>query len=128
MSKNEGVVSLHNPERATYKAYLTGFLLSLLCTMVAYLLTVNHALSKNWALAIVIAVLALIQAITQLTLFLHLSSEAKPKLKLLVFAFMITVVLILVAGSIWIMHNLNYRMMTPTQINNYMVKQNDGGL
>jgi cytochrome o ubiquinol oxidase operon protein cyoD len=128
MSKSVGVVSIHDPERASYKTYLIGFGLSLLCTMVAYLLTVNHALSRNWALAIVIATLAIIQAVTQLTLFLHLGKEAKPKLKLTVFAFMLMVVLILIGGSIWIMHNLNNRMMTQTQINNYMEQQDDGGL
>ncbi len=127
MSK-EGLISVHNTDKASYKAYVTGFLLSLFCTLLAYLLTVNHVLSKSWALALVIATLALIQAVTQLTLFLHLGSESKPKFKLLVFSFMTIVVFILVAGSIWIMHNLNHRIMTPKQINTFMEKQDDGGL
>jgi cytochrome o ubiquinol oxidase operon protein cyoD len=122
------VVSLHDPERATYRSYVIGFVLSLFCTMLAYLLTINHVLSQNWALAIVVAALAIIQAVTQLSLFLHVGHEAKPRLKLLVFGFMLTVVVILISGSIWIMHNLNNRQMTPSQINNYMEQQDDGGL
>lgn len=127
MSK-ASIVSLHDPDKPTYRSYVIGFVLSLICTMVAYLLTINHVLSKNWALAIVIAVLAITQAATQLILFLHVGREAKPKLKLLVFGFMMVVIVILISGSIWIMHNLNYRMMTPTKINNYMEQQDDGGL
>ena len=124
----QSIVSLHDPERPTYRSYVIGFVLSLVCTMAAYLLTVNHVLSQSWALAIVIAVLAITQAVTQLTLFLHVGHEAKPRIKLLVFGFMLTVVLILVGGSIWIMHNLNGRQETPAQINNYMEQQDDGGL
>ncbi|HET8991809.1 MAG TPA: cytochrome C oxidase subunit IV family protein [Candidatus Saccharimonadales bacterium] len=122
------VVSLHNAERASYKAYVIGFLLSLACTMLAYLLTINHVLSKSWSLALIVGTLALIQAITQLTLFLHLGKESKPRFKLLVFSFMVVVVAILVGGTIWIMHNLTSRMMTTNQINTYMEKQDDGGL
>jgi cytochrome o ubiquinol oxidase operon protein cyoD len=102
--------------------------LSLVLTLTSYLLTVHHVISGKWALACVVAGLALVQCVIQLTLFLHLGQEAKPKLRLLVFGFMLTVVLILVGGSIWIMHNLNDRQMTPKFINNYMQSQDDGGL
>lgn len=122
------VVSVHNPNQASYRAYVTGFLLSLACTLLAYSLTVNHVLSQNWAIALIVATLAIIQAITQLVLFLHLGKETKPRLKLVVFGFMITVVLILVGGSIWIMHNLNHRMFLPSQIDKYMKQQDDSGL
>ena len=128
MSNRLALVSSHDAEQATYRSYVVGFVLSLVCTLAAYLLTTNHVLSKNWALAGVVACLALIQAVTQLTLFLHLGREARPKTKLLVFCFMFMVVVILIAGSIWIMHNLNGRMETPQQINNYMQQQDDGGL
>lgn len=128
MSQSEVILSQHNDVRATHRHYVVGFIMSLTCTMLAYLLTVNHALSKNWALALVVACLALIQAGTQLMLFLHLGQEARPRQKLLVFGFMITVVFILIAGSIWIMNNLNGRMATPKQINNYMQEQADSGL
>lgn len=126
MNKAKIIVSAHALEKGSYRTYTIGFLLSLFCTLSAYILVVNHVINQKWALALVVAVFALIQFVTQLTLFLHLGLEAKPRLKLLVFGFMISVVIILVGGSIWIMYNLNYRMMTPSQINSYM-KQQDGG-
>jgi cytochrome o ubiquinol oxidase operon protein cyoD len=127
MSKEKVIIGEHSPIQGSYKSYVIGFLLSLACTLIAYTLVTHNALSGKWALAILVAVLALIQFFTQMTLFLHLGHESKPKYKLLVFGFMVTVVLILVSGSIWIMYNLNYHMMTPSQINNYMSKQ-DGGI
>lgn len=119
------VVSQHETSRASYGSYVTGYILSLICTLTAYLLVIHFSLSK-WVLIYVLAGLAIIQFLVQMKLFLHLGIEAKPKLKLIVFGFMILVVLILVFGSLWIMYNLNYRMPTQSQIDNYMQAQ-DGG-
>jgi cytochrome o ubiquinol oxidase subunit IV len=118
---------LAKTEPSGYANYVVGFILSLVCTLSAYFMVTNHYLSNKWALAGLVGALALIQFIVQITLFLHLGKEKSPRFKLLVFAFMLTVVLILVGGSIWIMYNLNYRMMSPNQINKYMNAQ-DGGL
>ncbi len=126
MSKPKVVVSQHNPDLASYKAYITGFVLSIWFTLGSYILVHNNLGSHKWAIAYIVAALALGQFITQLTLFLHLGHEAKPKLRVLVFGFMLLVVLVLIVGSIWIMHNLNYRM-TPEQMNTYM-QQQDGGI
>jgi cytochrome o ubiquinol oxidase operon protein cyoD len=127
MKKITSVNLEHDFDQATYKNYVTGFILSLVCTLFAYILVVKKVIDSRWALAGVVAVLALIQFVTQLTLFLHLGKESRPKFKLLVFCFMLSVVIILVAGSIWIMYNLNYRMsFTPTQVNQYLQNQNDG--
>jgi cytochrome o ubiquinol oxidase operon protein cyoD len=107
--------------------YLIGFLLSLLCTIAAYLLVVHHAFSK-WTVALVIASLAAVQFIVQLVFFLRLGSEARPKWKLVVFGFMMTVVAILVIGSLWIMYNLSYHHMpSATNTDTYLHEQ-DGGI
>ncbi len=126
MNRPKIVISLHEPS-SSYKSYVVGFVLSLICTLSAYVLVVNNLVSKKWGLALIVSTLALMQFITQLTLFLHLGKETKPRLRLLVFSFMVGVVVILVGGSIWIMYNLNYHMLTPSQINNYVKKQ-DGGI
>ncbi len=108
-----------------FSSYIWGFILSLIATLLAYILTINHLLSRSWAIGLVIAVLALSQFFTQLILFLHLGQESKPKFKLLIFGFMALVVIILVAGSVWIMNNLNYRMMNnSTSVNKYLNSSN----
>lgn len=92
------------------KSYILGFLLSLLTTGMAYTFTTRHILTGP-LLTYSLLGLAIIQAGVQLVLFLHLGEESKPKWRVLVFLFMASTLLILVAGSIWIMHHLNYNVM-----------------
>jgi len=106
------------------QAYITGFILSIALTLLAYSLTVHHVVAGN-AFILVIASLAMIQLAIQLLFFLHLSQESRPRWRLLVFGFMVMVVAILVYGSVWIMNNLNYNMMTPSQLKTFM-HQNEG--
>jgi cytochrome o ubiquinol oxidase operon protein cyoD len=115
------IVSGHTTDHGTSRSYVTGFLLSIILTLAAYLSVVYHWLSRRGLIALV-AGLALAQFLTQTLFFLHLGREAKPRWKLAVFLFMVSVVCILVFGSLWIMSNLNYRM-TPEQIKAYLHTQ-----
>jgi len=123
------IISRHQSDRehGTYASYITGFILSVVLTMATYLTVVQHMLS-GYALLILILGLAVVQFLVQLFFFLHLGRETKPRWKLLVLFFMIMVVLILVLGSLWIMYNLNYRMMpmSQQQVNMYMQSQGGG--
>lgn len=108
-------------EKATFRAYLSGYILSIGLTLAAYLMVTRHTATYHWIVA-GISGLAVIQFLVQLVFFLHLRAETRPRWKLFVLILMVTVVAILVAGTLWIMHNLNYRM-TPQQVNNYMRNQ-----
>ena len=113
-----------------FRAYLLGFILSLLLTLSAYQLVEHHIRSHHISPSddvsvFVLLVLALIQFFVQMVLFLHLGREKKPRWNLMAFGFMTTVVLILVLGSLWIMNHLNYHMMSPQQTNTYII--NDEG-
>lgn len=114
------------PETAAHalRTYVNGFVASIILTVGAYTLVVNHALS-GWPLVFGIVALALVQLLVQLVFFLHLGRETKPRWKLVVFLFMLMVIIIFVTGSLWIMNNLNYHMLTPDQMNAYM-KSQDG--
>lgn len=103
--------------------YATGFVFSVILTLVAYYAVTQHAFSHTVLIAYIIG-LALIQFVVQLLFFLHLGEDVKPRYKVLVFSFMVLVVAILVGGSLWIMNNLNYRMMpNQKQVNSYMQSQ-----
>jgi len=124
------VYSQHDSEQTSFGLYLSGFIGSLVLTLVAYALVKIHvdSLHETFShpfLIVSVITLALVQFLVQLYCFLHLGRENRPRWKLLVLLGMISVVLILVLGSLWIMYNLNYRM-TPQQINSYM-QQQDGG-
>lgn len=100
----------YETEHGSYRSYLIGFALSLVLTFSAYFIAVEHVFS-GWKLDAVLASLSLLQVIVQLVFFLHLLEESKPRNNLLVFLFMALVIVILVGGSLWIMNDLNYRMM-----------------
>lgn len=111
-------------------SYITGFLLSLVLTLVAFSLVWRHtqatdAIFSTATLMIIIAVLAVTQLIVQLIFFLHLSRESKPRWNLTVMSFAVLIVAILVFGSLWIMQNLNYQHVdrsSPSDTERYIIQ------
>jgi cytochrome o ubiquinol oxidase operon protein cyoD len=118
-TKSEAIVSHHSSEDIRLRAYVIGFISSLVLTMVSYVLVVNQVFSRTVLIAFIMG-LALAQFTLQLIYFLHLGNERKPRWKFLVFTFMVSIVLILVAGSIWIMDNLNYNMPSGDELLHHM--------
>ena len=106
-----------------FHAYLIGYALSLVLTLIAFFLTIKHVLPYNDALVILI-ILALIQFGVQAQCFLHLASEHGSREKLVIFAGACLVILILVSGSLWIMFTLDGRQMpSEQQMEQYMNDQ-----
>lgn len=110
--------------------YIVGFVLSLALTVTAYLLCKIHLDSghKTPSDAVIVwlfAGLALVQIIVQLVYFLHLNQKAVRwhRSVFLIFLFIITV---LVAGTIWIMNNLNYNMMNDPHASPDYIQQDEG--
>ncbi len=114
-----------NENRLT--SYIVGFISSIALTLAAYYVVVNRAFGKG-ALIYKIVALAVVQLIVQVVFFLHIGQEKGTRWKLVTFIFAVLVVLIIVIGSLWIMHNLDYNMMkmTPDQEKIYM--QNHEGI
>jgi cytochrome o ubiquinol oxidase operon protein cyoD len=122
-NKPDAVISHHSSGHGSLFAYISGYVLSIALTLLAYLLVKPHVLGR-YDLIIAVASLAMVQLVVQLVFFLHLSQESRPRWRLQAFLFMIMVVAIVVVGSVWIMHNLNYHM-TPQEVKAYM-QQNEG--
>lgn len=116
--------------RGTLITYSVGFALSVVLTLSAYFLTSNHVSSghekfTHQSLIIGLLCLALVQFFVQAVFFLHLTRESKPRWNLTVFAFMMIVVGIVVGGSLWIMHSLNYQHVHPKsqeETNTYIIE------
>jgi cytochrome o ubiquinol oxidase subunit IV len=56
--------------------------------------------------------LALVQGVVQLIFFLHLSQEARPRWETLSFYFMLLILFIVMGGTLWIIYDLNERVMS----------------
>lgn len=112
-------------EQKKYSAapYITGFILSIILTLLAYWAVVGKAYEPGFIVAVIVG-LAVLQLFVQLYFFLHLGEEMKPRWRLVTLGFGVLVVGIIVVGSLWIMDNLNYNMMhSPEKIETYMEKQ-----
>lgn len=102
-------------EHGTVRSYVIGFILSLIFTFIPYYLVVNHKISGT-ALLVTIMGFAVIQAIIQITFFLHLGRGPKPNWNLFFFISTVGIILIVVGGSIVIINNLHYNMQPSDQV------------
>ncbi len=111
MSTELSLKEIQKEYHGTFKSYLLGFFASLLLTLLSFSLVVFKGVPEHYLVHILIA-LAVVQAVVQLLFFLHVGEEAKPRWETIIFYFMILVVLIIVVGSLWIMYDLDQRVMT----------------
>jgi heme/copper-type cytochrome/quinol oxidase subunit 4 len=79
-----------------------GFLLSIALTLFAYVAVSNHVLSFK-PLLFVILLLAVLQILVQLLLFMHVTESHGPRYHILAFSLAMFFVFVFVAASIWIM-------------------------
>ncbi len=88
-----------------------GFLGSLLLTLGAYFVIIRPGNLDPKSAVILIFSLAALQALVQLICFINLWKEKGPLWNLILFLSTISIIFIVVAFSIWIMHHLNVNMM-----------------
>jgi cytochrome o ubiquinol oxidase subunit IV len=105
------MIDSHHGWNKSFTPLIVGFVLSLICTIAAYLIVADNFL-RPYMFLVAVAVLGFVQTIIQLIFFFHLGIEEKPRWNFLLFLFMALVVVLVIGGSIWIMDNLNkYTMM-----------------
>ena len=97
----------HHGSRRTY---LIGFLLSVVLTAVPFWLVMSGALSSQATAATIVA-FAVIQILVHTVCFLHVNTRSEGGWTLMAYAFAAVIVLIVIAGSLWIMHHLSLNMM-----------------
>ena len=92
------------------KAYIIGFMASLLLTLGSYFAVTEDIFGMTY-MVVGVLVLAVIQLIVQLVFFLHLGRESAPRWNIHMLWLFGMVIVIVVIGSLWIMHHLDYNMM-----------------
>ncbi|MBB1200384.1 cytochrome o ubiquinol oxidase subunit IV [Enterobacteriaceae bacterium 89] len=100
----------HGASHGSVKTYMTGFVLSIILTVIPFAMVMNGSLS-HVALIGTVLVTAVIQILVHLVCFLHMNSKSDEGWNLTAFVFTVLIIAIVVIGSIWIMWNLNYNMM-----------------
>jgi cytochrome o ubiquinol oxidase operon protein cyoD len=96
---------------ATLRGYLTGFVLSAILTAVPFWLVMGEAIDSKQATAFLVMAFAAVQMIVHMIYFLHMSSRSEEGWTLVSLIFTLVLVVITLAGSLWVMHHLDSNMM-----------------
>ena len=100
----------HGASHGSVKTYMTGFILSIILTVIPFWMVMSGSASKPVILGAIL-VTAVIQILVHLVCFLHMNTKSDEGWNMTAFIFTVIIIAILVVGSIWIMWNLNYNMM-----------------
>ena len=93
------------------QSYLLGFALSAVLTAIPFWLVMSGMLGSRGATAAVVIVFAALQIIVHTICFLHVNTQAENGWTLIAYIFTGVILLITIAGSLWIMYHLNSNMM-----------------
>ncbi len=96
---------------ATVRDYVIGFGLSVLLTAIPFWLVMAKVLPTSRATALVIMAFAAVQIVVHMVYFLHMNGKVQGGWSMLALLFTGVLILIMLAGSIWVMFHLNTNMM-----------------
>ena len=97
-------------DHGSFKTYMIGFLLSVVLTAIPFWLVMTGALPAATT-GLIITAFAVVQIVVHMIFFLHMNHKSEGGWNMLALIFTIVVVVIAVAGSVWVMYHLNVNMM-----------------
>jgi cytochrome o ubiquinol oxidase subunit IV len=106
----------HDPHTAdtephgSMRDYVIGFLLSVALTAIPFWLVMTQPLQPGVTAAIIM-VFAGVQMVVHMIYFLHMNGKSEGGWTMTALLFTIIIVVIMFAGSLWVMYHLNTNMM-----------------
>jgi cytochrome o ubiquinol oxidase operon protein cyoD len=100
----------HSASHGSIKSYAIGFILSLILTLASFGVVMTGLVQHSMRLDFIVA-LAVMQLLVQLVYFLHMGSAPDQRHNTAIFVCTALLIVIVVAGSLWVMHNANVNMM-----------------
>ncbi|WP_010216518.1 cytochrome o ubiquinol oxidase subunit IV [Sphingomonas sp. PAMC 26621] len=101
----------HGEPGHSQRGYRIGTILSIILTAVPFWLVMSGVLHDAQTTAALIFAMGFAQIIVHVLCFLHLDTRSEGGWTLLAFLFTTVIVVLTVAGSIWVMYHLNANMM-----------------
>ena len=95
----------------TRGSYLKGFFLSVILTAIPFWAVMTGAFKDPSTAALVVMVFAVVQIFVHIIYFLHMNTTSDGGWTLMALIFTLIVVVIALAGSLWVMYHLNVNMM-----------------
>jgi cytochrome o ubiquinol oxidase operon protein cyoD len=105
-----GPADSHTPH-GTFRSYMTGFILSVVLTAIPFWLVMGNVLDDTPLTSIVIMAFAAVQIVVHMIYFLHMNTKSEGGWTFIALAFTLTLVVITLAGSIWVMYHMDHNMM-----------------
>ena len=96
---------------STFSGYMTGFLLSVVLTAIPFWLVMTDALGDKALTGTIVVAFAAVQIVVHMIYFLHMNAKAEGGWNMLALIFTVVLVVIVLSGSLWVMHHLNTNMM-----------------
>lgn len=93
------------------RSYLVGFALSSVLTAIPFWLVMANPLNNPGVTAALVIAFAVIQILVHTVCFLHVNTQGEGGWTLIAYVFTGVILLITIAGSLWIMYHLNTNMM-----------------
>ena len=95
----------------SYKGYATGFILSVILTAIPFWLVMAKVLPTPRMTGLVILGFAAVQMVVHMVYFLHMNAKVEGGWSMLALLFTVALVVIMLAGSVWVMYHMNANMM-----------------
>ena len=111
-SSGHGAGPEAGPEpHGTLRDYTLGFLLSVVLTAVPFWLVMGDVSWSKQTIAFVIMGFAAVQMVVHMVYFLHMTPKSEDGWTLTSLVFTLVLVVITLAGSLWVMYHLDNNMM-----------------
>lgn len=101
----------HGESHGTMRDLIIGFVLSVILTVIPFWLVMARPIESGTLTAAIVLLLAAAQVVVHMVYFLHMNTRSEGGWNMMALVFTIIVVVICLAGSLWVMSHLNANMM-----------------
>ncbi|WP_159992228.1 cytochrome o ubiquinol oxidase subunit IV [Roseomonas sp. 18066] len=95
----------------TLKGYVTGFVLAVILTAIPFWLVMGEVFASPRVTAALVMAFAVVQIVVHMIYFLHMNGKSEGGWIMLALIFTLIIVVITIAGSLWVMYHLDTNMM-----------------
>jgi cytochrome o ubiquinol oxidase operon protein cyoD len=99
------------PSHGSRREYVIGFLLSVVLTAIPFALVMTNAFADTRITAAIVTICAVVQIVVHMIYFLHMNTKSENGWTLMALIFTVILVVIVLAGSLWVMYHMNVNMM-----------------
>ena len=95
----------------TVRGYLTGYLLAVALTVAAFWIAMSGVVESSTTAGLILIGLGIVQIFVHMAYFLHMNPRSEGGWNMLALIFTLIMVVIVLSGSMWVMHHLASNMM-----------------